>query len=269
MSHTAVALPECPNCGRALDGTYCAGCGQKVAPVNPTVSDVLHEFIHEALNIDGKTFRSARLLFAKPGFLAREQFEGRRARYVSPARLYLIFSVMYFAVAAVAPPSSQGRGGVRVSVTGADEAELRKRGFESEQQLQQAVSRSLDTWAPRAMFVLVPVFALLVKGATRGSGRNYPQHLYFALHLHAAAFAFLAIGVLGRYARAVPYVEETVGLLAMMSLVAYSALAFRRAYGGTTACAVLRTAVVGLVYLVALAVAIGVMVVPVIKRAFL
>lgn len=84
MSPTAVSLEECPNCGRMLGGPYCAGCGQKVAAINPTLSDVLHDFIHEALNVDGKTFRSARLLFAKPGFLTREHFEGRRARYVPP-----------------------------------------------------------------------------------------------------------------------------------------------------------------------------------------
>ena len=193
MSHTALALVECPNCGRAVDGAYCAGCGQKVAPVNPTLSDVFRDFTHEALNVDGKTIRSARLLFAKPGFLTREYYEGRRARYVSPIRLYLIFSVIYFAVAAVAPPAKEGRG---LTVTADNETERAA--------LQQAANSAVNTWGPRLMFALVPFFALLVKGVIRKSGRNYPQHLYFALHLHAAGFAFLSVFTLARYARPVP-----------------------------------------------------------------
>ena len=36
------------------------------------------------------------------------------------------------------------------------------------------------------MFVLVPLFAALVMLRRRSSGHTYPQHLYFALHVHAA-----------------------------------------------------------------------------------
>jgi hypothetical protein len=43
-------------------------------------------------------------------------------------------------------------------------------------------SPALVEWVPRAMFVLVPLFAGLVALMVRRSGRNYPQHLYFALH---------------------------------------------------------------------------------------
>jgi hypothetical protein len=264
VSHAAVTLTECPNCGRALDGAYCAECGQKVAPVNPSLHDFAHDFIHELLHVDGKIFRSVQLLLTRPGYLTREYFEGRRVRYVSPIRLYLIFSLVYFAVAAVAPQAE--RGGIRVTASGVDDAELRKRGFESEEQLQRAASAAVNTWAPRAMFALVPLFALLAKAVTRGSRRNYPQHLYFALHLHAAAFAFLTVGVLARYARPLPYVKETVGIAAMVWLVTYAVLAFRRAYGGTTVRAVLRTAVVGVGYFLALIAAIGAIVAPVIRR---
>jgi hypothetical protein len=138
VTHAPVALAACPNCGHALGGAYCAGCGQKVAPINPSFRDVAHEFIGEVLNIDGKTFSSVRLLLTKPGFLTREYFEGRRARYVSPIRLYLILSLIYFAAAAVAP--KRAGEGIQVRATRYDDAELRKRGFESEQDLQRAAA---------------------------------------------------------------------------------------------------------------------------------
>jgi hypothetical protein len=53
-----------------------------------------------------------------------------------------------------------------------------------------------DTFAkvlPKLVFILVPVFAILLKLAHRGQRRNYPQFLYFSLHFHAAVFGFLAL----------------------------------------------------------------------------
>ena len=58
----------------------------------------MHELTHEILNVDGKIFRSLRLLLTRPGFLTREIFAGRRASYVSPLRLYLVASVLAFAL---------------------------------------------------------------------------------------------------------------------------------------------------------------------------
>jgi hypothetical protein len=266
MTHAAVVPETCPNCGRTLDGAYCAGCGQKAGAINPTLHDFAHDLVHELLHVDGKIVRSVRLLLTRPGFLTREYFEGRRARYISPIRLYLIFSLVYFACAAVAPPARSG--GVRVETTDLDDVQLRQLGFESEEQIEQEVNAALRTWAPRAMFVLVPLFALLVKGATRGSGRNYPQHLYFALHLHAGAFALLTLAVAGRWGRPLPYVEEIAALAAFALLLVYSVLSFRRAYGGTTARAVIRTAVVGIPYWVAIGVAVALMIAPLLLRVY-
>lgn len=62
MSDVSVLLTECPNCRRALDGAYCAGCGQKVTALNPTFHDCFHDLTHELLHVDGKIFRSVRLL---------------------------------------------------------------------------------------------------------------------------------------------------------------------------------------------------------------
>jgi eukaryotic-like serine/threonine-protein kinase len=59
--------------------------------------DLFHDVTHEFLHVDSKIFRTVKLLLLKPGFLTREYFEGRRVRYVSPIRLYLVFSVLYFA----------------------------------------------------------------------------------------------------------------------------------------------------------------------------
>jgi hypothetical protein len=105
MSHAAPASHACYNCSAPLSGAYCAVCGQKALPLNPGLHDFLHEFTHEMLHVDGKIFQSVWKLVAAPGFRTLEQFEGRRARWISPIRLYLIFSLAYFAMTSLVPAS--------------------------------------------------------------------------------------------------------------------------------------------------------------------
>jgi hypothetical protein len=260
-SHAVVELTRCPNCDDGLNGAYCAKCGQKVAALNPTFHDLLHDIVHEFLHIDGKIFRSVRLLLTRPGFLSCEHFAGRRARYISPIRLYLIFSVLYFAIAALAPPSFV-RDEAPGRTTAEEAAELKRLGFESEEALQEAINEALTHWVPRVMFVLVPLFALLVRLVIGKSGRNYPQHLYFALHVHAAAFALLALVALARYASGDRWLTQIIEPAVMICLFVYLVLALRRAYGGTTAQAVRRTLVLSFLYAVAITAVLAGIVMP-------
>ena len=207
---------QCSNCGAALGGAFCAQCGQKVTPLNPSLREFLHDFFHELAHFDGKIIQSARFLLTRPGYLLREYFEGRRAGYVSPIRLYLVFSILYFAAVAFAPLS-----GPRIACTSCP-PEIKE--F-AEQQMREAFVE----WTPRAMFLLVPVFAGLIALAARRSGRNYPQHLYFALHVHAAWFFAGTVGALAN-AGAVPYLTAFLGGAAAVYSAWYFGLAFRFAY---------------------------------------
>ena len=262
MSHAPPASDLCYNCSAPLSGAYCAVCGQKALPLNPGLHDFLHDFVHEMLHVDGKIFRSVRTLFLSPGLLTREQFEGRRARWISPIRLYLIFSLVYFALASV--PSDAGIL-VTVNRAGTDaetEQAFRRLGFQNEQEFQDVLRHTWSHWAPRVMFLLVPLFAWLVNRASRSSALRYPQHLYFALHVHAVWFAAGAVSVAAR-AAPWPIVPRMVGPLAVLYGLAYVVLAFRTAYGGTIGQALRRSAVVVAVYWFAVILASAALVLPV------
>lgn len=237
----AVDLTACPNCGATLEAAFCARCGQKATPLNPSFGEFLHDLSHELIHVDGKIVQSARLLLTRPGFLSREHFEGRRVRYVSPIRLYLIFSVLYFAVAAFAPVST-----VRITYKpdpGEDPQYVETRRLE----LQGSANEVLTHWIPRAMFLLVPAFAGLVAVTAGRSGRNYPQHLYFALHLHAAWFFAGSVVAAARIAKVSPLTSVVSGLASLYGVV-YFVLAFRRAYGASLGGAIWRAAVIGVTY---------------------
>jgi hypothetical protein len=242
MSVTVGEPSVCPNCGTPLAGRYCANCGQKKTPISPTLAYFVHDLTHELLHVDGKIFRSIWLLLARPGFLTREYFLGRRASYISPIRLYLIFSIAFFAAAALPgrPPVFEPTDEAEVGPIGAF------LGLEtmSAAEANEVINRARHDWVPRVMFVLVPLAALLVQVVNRG--RTYPQHLYFALHVHAAIFALLALTTLVEW-----LIGRTSGLLVLaqdVTLAVYTVVAFREAYGGGWLAAAGRTIFVLLLY---------------------
>ena len=214
------------------------------------------------LHLDGKIFQSVKKLLLSPGFLTREHFEGRRARWVSPIRLYLLFSVLYFAVGAISPSTPID---IRFTSDNPQEtsAQLQRIGFANEGELRAALNHAWAKWTPRVMFLLVPLFAWLVALAFRRSHYTYLQHLFFALHTHAAWFAAAAVGEAAKLPS--PWViDKGIQALLIGFCVTYTVLAFRRAYRTTTRQAAKRTAFIMPVYGVAVMVTVLVITLPVI-----
>ena len=239
---TLAAGSVCANCGAALTGPYCATCGQKARATNPSVHDFVHEIVEELVHFDGKIFRSLWLLFARPGFLTQETFVGRRASYVSPFRLYLLFSVLFFAAFALAPTLIQ-------LTYRPDDAEKLDPATIAQRvaEIRAAANDAINHWLPRAMFVLMPIFAALVMLVQPRKGLNYPQHLYFAMHVHAVAFFVAALVALANIV-VVPFLSKAVIVAGLVFVVAHSALALQTAYGTGLWGTLWRTAVVGVVY---------------------
>lgn len=202
---------------------------------------------------DGRLARTLHALLQHPGALTVETLEGRRVRYLSPVRLYLLASLVYF-VGAVAVPNLRSIEPVRLP--GSDSEVIRMdpsgrlvglTGEQREQALQnlerapwwaQAVMRPilLDPEAfrlrylqtlPRVLFVLVPVFAAIVALFYRR--RPFPQHLVFAVHLHTMVFIVLTLRELSQLARSAVLLE-IVEFAATVTIAGYSLIAFRRVY---------------------------------------
>jgi hypothetical protein len=263
MSHVADSA-VCYNCQASLTGPYCAACGQKAQPLNPSAHDVLHDVTHEMLHVDGRIFRSVQRLLFSPGFLTREYVEGRRTRWIPPLRLYLIFSVIYFGVSLI------GGEAFKFEMRGDTDREtveaLQKIGFSSEAELQEAVNHARATWGPRMMFLLVPAFAWFVHLVSRRLHRNFPQHLIFALHVQAAWFAAGSITAIVATIP-LPIIGPAFGVLSLAYGLVYLMLSFRRAYGFSRRAALLRTAIVAPAYGVVVGVSIMAVVVGIIFRS--
>ena len=81
---------------------------------------------------------------------------------------------------------------------------------------------------PYLMFLMLPVFALLLKLLYVRHGRLYAEHVIFSLHVHAYAFFAFAVGVLLDQS-AVEWVN-TVGSWIGASAILYLVLALRHVY---------------------------------------
>lgn len=193
--------------------------------------------ISETFEVDGRAARTVKTLFRQPGMLTREFIAGRRARYSPPLRLYLVFSIAFFLLAAWLTASGILREPEADPV------------FDAALQ-----ARFLSDDLPTLMFVLLPVFALLMKIAYWR--HRYFEHLIFSLHLHCAEYVVLTV-VLPLEALA----DRHLFLLPLQLVsfgygLAYFALAMRRVYRSGWLAVALRTVLVLLAYLVIVALTI-------------
>ena len=88
----------CANCGAAAPDRYCPACGQDTRDRLPTFVQFMREATGRYLSFDGKLWKTLFPLLARPGFLTRAYLAGKRKRYIGPARLFLISSLVLFAV---------------------------------------------------------------------------------------------------------------------------------------------------------------------------
>ena len=93
---TPVGERTCPNCGRDRPESFCAHCGQSDRDYARALRSVAGEFVRETFEVDSRLFRTLKLLMFRPGSLTREFSRNRRAGFVSPVRLYIFASFVFF-----------------------------------------------------------------------------------------------------------------------------------------------------------------------------
>lgn len=195
---------HCKNCGEELAGQagFCSSCGQSVREISRPWLEFVRELLSELFDFDGRMLQSSRLLITRPGFLSREYINGRRVAHTSPVRMYLLISLAFFFVLPlILPESSFTSSGHELSV---------------------------DLYS-KGMFVLLPIFALLLKIFYRGS--FYIDHLVFTVYLFSAMYVVFAL-MLSMETQADRYLlVMLVQLLLLIYAIWYFVIALRTNYG--------------------------------------
>ena len=201
--------PLCRNCGEPLQGPYCHHCGQSAKVVRRHARDLVEDVLGNTLQWDSRLLLTLKLLFLRPGQLALDWIEGRRARYVPPFRLYIVASfIMFLLFGLLGKEKLVQTDSVQVTPNSTEEIrqslqEAREEGDWLSEILLQGTLQALDDPAgfrkrvrsrlPNAAFLLLPAFAALHMLVNIRRERYYIDHLVFSLHFHAFAFLLLSV----------------------------------------------------------------------------
>lgn len=162
----------CPSCGTLLksDYSFCPNCGQKRIQKRESVKGLVDSFLGDYFAFDSKLMSSIRPLIARPGFLTREYMDYKRVKYISPLRLYIFISILFFLILNWDTGSAK-------QYASEDDA---------------LWDTFFNNYLPKIFFLLVPLFAAILKLLFRKSGVTYVFQMVGALHFHAFVFLILS-----------------------------------------------------------------------------
>ncbi len=265
---------RCLNCDTPLTDTFCAHCGQKDLPQRQSIGELLENFISSFWSFESKFLQTGRLIFLKPGRLAKDYTEGKRERYFHPARMYVFISFVYFLFLSVLPDpgdkdtdasaakdSTTTNFNSNIKGWDFDRDSTKYKTFEAYDSAQKAlpadkrdntikyffkkrmaeIRRKYDGTGkdfnadfsenfvgntPRIFFILLPIFALLLKLLYARRGYYYSEHLVFSIYYYN--FFFLA-GTLYMLLNQVPVLTDFVWLVSLWIGI-YLLVAMKRMY---------------------------------------
>jgi len=260
----------CANCGTPVPLSFCGNCGQRREHALHSLWHFLQEATEDLTHADSRLWSTLAALLFKPGFLTREFLQGHRARYLPPLRLYLVLSVLFFLVIGALPQHTRvvtiSTNGAAVNVQPQKLIDVTPRPGETPQQAEQRAcdpeyngpAQSIMTPilrkgclamvqdggrsvreiflhnAPRAMFLFLPVLAIIMMAMYWHPRRYYVEHLLFCIHNHA--FTFLLLTLLALLTRLLPdRIGDAVSLLGWLYVAYYLFVAMRQVYGQSRA----------------------------------
>jgi hypothetical protein len=280
---TAGTPRHCLNCGTVLTGRYCANCSQAADVHVPSTRELMHEALEGITHSDSRLWRTLKLLWFKPGKLTQEFVAGRRAAYLPPFRLYLILSIIFFLIASLSNTHAKfvrfdDKASIAEAVAAASDVppqcasvngtvfDVHLFGRDWAPRIRHACAEiARDNGAnllhvalatmPKAMFIFLPLIALLHMLMYWRPRHRYAEHLLFFLHLHAFIFSLIAVVMLlADAADASPRLDFVGNLVPLLlwSLPVYTVLAMRRVFGRRWPATLFRALALFLVYVVVL-----------------
>lgn len=120
----------CGWCGVALQGRWCHDCGHDSRPPSRSARDLLDDLLDNVFSFSGALPMTLKGLLLRPSLVPRAQRSGDQTRFLSPVKLYVTASLVFFLFLAVSgvsifqlqvqrtgegPPAVHGLGGAGVT----------------------------------------------------------------------------------------------------------------------------------------------------------
>ncbi|MBI5020121.1 MAG: DUF3667 domain-containing protein [Ignavibacteriales bacterium] len=276
------SFSSCPNCGYSFQSAsnFCASCGQENNDLNIPLKHLIGELLEHTLHLDSKSFTTIKALIFKPGFLTSEFNSGKRKSYVSPLRLYIFVSFVFFLILNLSwqeyktPEEINRENKFKLSFTffnlnsneliGLTESqteslmavrniERNKYNLYAVKQLHRITNGGAEDFyhlliknISYSMFVLMPLFALLLSIFYKGQNKYYIGYLVHSLHIHT--FGFVVLSLFFIISKIVSSIFITLGLIII--LILYFIISQSKTYNQTRLKTFLKTVAITILYLI-------------------
>jgi hypothetical protein len=182
MPKTRRKLTTCGNCSTALvnDDNYCPKCGQENHDKQVSTIRLANDFVEDYIGFDNKFIRSIVPLLIRPGVMTANFLEGKRKKYISPIRLFLFLSFIFFGLNYFLDLDTQGN----ITIDGR----------EADQELSKSFMSSMVDNFQYVAFAFVPIQALILMLFFRTEKHRYYVN-FFVYTLHLFSFLFFVFSM--------------------------------------------------------------------------
>lgn len=223
MSKTRRKLTICNNCGTTLMNheNFCPNCGQENHDKQASTVQLANDFMEDYVGFDNKIVRSIIPLLINPGRMTVEFLDGKRKKYISPIRLFIFLTFIYFAVYLWLYSDWEGT----ITIEGHQPT------GEQEEEFVRNFQNNLNLIA----FLFLPIQALLIMALFWTKNRRYFVN-YFVYTLHLFSF-LLFLGIIVQFVHwFIPdddfwsYFELGFLFLLVVYIIYYSIISLKRVF---------------------------------------
>jgi len=213
---------RCPNCEKEFDSSfnYCPHCGQKNVDPDLKLKHFLSEYLSANFNIDSKFFVTLKTLIFEPAKLTKELLAGKREKYLTPIRLYLLISLVYFftfslgndnngGIILISHPGNQvtladSIDDALITIDNIEDVDIDSLSYsekilytnlklldtpEGRLKFRQKIKKNLSL----GMFILIPLTAFIFYILFRKRTKYYIPNLVFTIHLQSLIFLWFSV----------------------------------------------------------------------------
>jgi len=249
---------KCINCQTSLaqDAKFCHACGQQTGNTKLSGWELVVDFLSNSFNFDTKMGRTLADLFIKPGEITLQYNSGNRARYVGPIQMYLFVSFLFFVLPSA---GDEDEPTVTVTKTVVPEEPDTTQAFMHENEALTSLLQTMNDSAKGSdsnlnmeslspsearmdyaadmfesffanmswvMFLLMPIFALLLWLMLRKNSPLFLESLIYSIHFHTFVFIILILETVLAYV----YESDIILAIIAFSVFAYLIVSMRKAF---------------------------------------
>jgi hypothetical protein len=239
----AAAKGACRNCGASLHGRYCHDCRHDSLPPARRLRDLGEDLLDNVFSFSAAVPRTLRALIVNPSEVPDAHRTGDRSRYLSPIKLYVTASLVFFLFLGIAnvtmfqlqvvrtgdpwvrttDDAFEG-GGFHINllwmhrrlheppdpliIAAFEKAAVQQENAtEWDRSLMRFVAATVEdpsdindiisTWMPRTLWLLMPLYALLLWPLY--PRRLLIEHVILALWAHSVMFLLLVLGAVWNF----------------------------------------------------------------------